>query len=129
MATLLGYHSNKSLFSARGKINEHVLSTIKNKMASEGEEEDIINLDSDSEQYELIDLERILSIPLEILTALEASEEFSSVPNALVEYVSAKQNEMKECEEVIQEYTDSLEQKDRDYRKLVRNKTIDICVI
>ena len=83
-------------------------------MASEEDHEDedvqVIMGDPEEDQYQLRDLERILSIPLDVLTALEVSEEFSIVPNLIIRYVQDKQEEIRNIDVVVQEYVEAVEQ-------------------
>lgn len=77
----------------------------------EEEDDQVLILEPEEEQLQLRDLERILSIPLDILTALEVSEEFGIVPGLILNYVQAKEEEMKKVEEVVEEYNDVLQDK------------------
>lgn len=83
-------------------------------MASEEDHEDedvqVIMADPEEDQYQLRDLERILSIPLDVLTALEVSEEFSIVPNLIIRYVQDKQEEIRNIDVVLQEYVEAVDQ-------------------
>lgn len=83
-------------------------------MASEEDHEDedvqVIMEDPEEDQYQLRDLERILSIPLDVLTALEVSEEFSIVPSLIIRYVQDKQEEIRNIDVVVQEYVEAVEQ-------------------
>ena len=77
----------------------------------EEDDEQVLILEPEEEQLQLRDLERILSIPLDILTALEVSEEFGIVPGLILNYIQSKEEEMRKVEEFIQEYNDALQEK------------------